>query len=198
MKGDIVAVLVFSVLAAAMRHPNACGASSEQNPFDSLGKVVETWYDVEAQDVRRYMLGGAGRVPRWRRPTQGEPGQRPAQPPAAKPGSKALPITLWIDKAGTVKKFKHHGAKGKADAVIQPVKHHGKWGIKQLDLTQYDDEGRFDKRTLLTITHTYPKNVMLPSKITIRDLDKFGKLLKRRNEVNPLTLTFRKYELEMR
>jgi len=106
-------------------------------------------------------------------------------------------ISIWINKDYQMTKMEMTHNKEKITALIKSIKYGKLWNISQLDVTTYDDDDNFKERVQIQFTYTYPKKVMLPSKLKITALDKDGKVRERRNEPNPITVNLEKYEVEV-
>ncbi|MCK4909880.1 MAG: hypothetical protein KAS70_08270, partial [Planctomycetes bacterium] len=72
------------------------------------------------------------------------------------------------------------------------------WNISKLDITKYDDQERFEDRVIVLASYVNPKQVMLPSRLKLSIYDKKGKLFDRRDEVNPIGITFSKHDVEVK
>ena len=113
---------------------------------------------------------------------------------------KALPenMVIWVTKDCIVDKMELVDKQGKSILDIKSHRYQKYWTIKQLDIVKYDEEGRLDERTYLDIAHGYPQTMMLPTCIKLSLLDEAGHLIERRNEVNPVSVNFSDYEVEIK
>ncbi|MBI4834733.1 MAG: hypothetical protein HY811_07955 [Planctomycetes bacterium] len=105
-------------------------------------------------------------------------------------------LAIWINKDYQITKFELRTEKEKLIGTITPQKYNKLWGIKQLDITKADNEDNFLDRITIDFTYTYQDKFMLFSSMKFTMLDSKGKVLERRNEVNPISVTFSQYEIE--
>jgi len=146
-----------------------------------------------------------------RRPGRAADGGQAENTDAEKPETAPADTTIWLNAANQITRFEIIGAKEKLAGVLTPVKYNKVWNIKQLDITSYkisrpekkesesDPALLFDfkDRVKVEITYAYPADkAMVASNILIIRLDKDGKTLVRRNEVNPINVIFTKHEVE--
>lgn len=107
-------------------------------------------------------------------------------------------LIIWVNKDNEMTQFEISTEKEKRTGIIVPQKYNKLWNIKQLAITKTDAKEGFLERIKIDYNYNYPQNIMLPSSITITNLDEDNKVLVRRNEVNPRTINFNKYEVEKR
>ncbi|MEW6025669.1 MAG: hypothetical protein AB1599_00030 [Planctomycetota bacterium] len=134
-------------------------------------------------------------------------------------GRDSLPdsITLWLNVDFQITRLEILGAKEKVAGTVMPVKYNKMWNIGQMDVTTYkvkwpekdapseDDSSKplppssfdFKERTRVAFTYAHPVDkVMAVSNLQITKLDSEGKTLARRNEPNPVNVSFTKHEVE--
>ena len=121
-------------------------------------------------------------------------------------------ITVWLNADYQITRLESLDYKEKIVGVLTPVKYSKMWNVGQLDITTYkvtrtekEDSGEtvpppslaFKERTKMAFTYANPiEKVMAILNLQITRLDKDGKTLVRRNEPNPVNITFTKHEVE--
>ncbi|MBN2711217.1 MAG: hypothetical protein JXR97_02145 [Planctomycetes bacterium] len=110
--------------------------------------------------------------------------------------AEAYAITL--DKKGMLSKIRKISKDGTEETNLKLQVKDGKWAIKEMDYSKFDKQERLMERTIIQVKFTTKSGLMLPAKITLKAVDKKGKAIDRRDEPNPLTMTFTDYEIEER
>jgi len=134
-----------------------------------------------------------------------EPEERPRNIPELKEKDAMVfkSLIIWVNKYSQITKFETVSDKEKTSGTVTSQKYSRQrndnlWGIKQLELVKKDNKDAFLEKLTVSYVYTYQDNIMLPSAIVLTRLDEDNKVLSRRNEPNPLTINFSKYELEKR
>lgn len=131
---------------------------------------------------------------------------------SSKEGKLPDNITVWLNADNQITRLEILGYKEKFVGVLTPVKYNKLWNVGQLDVTTYkvtwpekEDSSEtvpppsfgFKERAKMAFTYAHPvEKVMVISNLQITRLDKDGKALVRRNEPNPVNITFTKHEVE--
>lgn len=113
------------------------------------------------------------------------------------PVDDSFTMVIWLNKNYQIPKFEFANKREKVAATITPAKYKKFWNMGKLDVTKKNPKDEFVERTLINYAYEHPKNIMLPSTITVTKVDKSGKTLERRNEVNPVNINFTQYEVEV-
>lgn len=113
------------------------------------------------------------------------------------PVDDSFTVVIWLNKDYQIPKFEFSNNREKVAATITPTKSKKFWNMGKLDVIKKNPKDEFVERTLINYAYEYPKNIMLPSTITVTKVDKSGKTLERRNEVNPVSINFTQYEVEV-
>ncbi|MCK5578330.1 MAG: hypothetical protein KAI63_02280 [Planctomycetes bacterium] len=105
---------------------------------------------------------------------------------------------IWVNKKNIIEKTETTNAQGKVVMKVKAKVYKKMWNISKLDITKYDDQERFEDRVIVLASYVNPKQVMLPSRLKLSIYDKKGKLVDRRDEVNPIGITFSKHDVEVK
>jgi hypothetical protein len=105
---------------------------------------------------------------------------------------------IHLNYRGELEYLIHRKEDGLDKTRIKTKKVGKKWLLQDLDHAKFDAQDRLIERNLIRYTFSYKSGVYVPKKLTLKLLDSKGKLIKRQDDPNPITIDFSSHQVEVR
>jgi hypothetical protein len=107
-------------------------------------------------------------------------------------------LMIALDRNDRVRSIRKATATGTQEIGVSSDEVEKHWLITGLDIANYDEQERLVQRQIVSISYTRHKGLHLPSRISSKAVDRDGRVLRRRDEPNPVTIRFSRYRIELR